>query len=306
MNEVEIASCRRIGNEFASNLLKSSDGMSAAKMQGILADIVGADLPMLAPLRDLVSRPLFQRLTPMDGTAQGVLGRDALMDELNPLYSTQVLEGVKVFLNCYLDLPDTQDNSKRGCRAYDQSIDGQFDQDRLSSYESDRSVFSGGVGHHHHEWLSWIRKDNQQVSTPEPEGKVAARASMKWLAFAGAASVAIWSILVSHATLSKCSKSALESITYNRLLDDARNGKIARAMISRKRGIISLIYTDGVIRLASVDLDSTPDLASRLLSAKIDLVFYDNDRGIRSIYLGPAEGISSLLCSKSDLNSLPL
>lgn len=280
--------------------------MSAAKIQGILADIVGAELLMLAPLRDLISRPLFQRLTPMDGTAQRVLGRDALMDELNPLYSAQVLEGIKVFLNCYLDLPVAQDNSKRGYRAFDQSIDGQFDQDKLSSSESDRSVFSGDAGHHHQEGLSWIRKDNQQVSTPESEGKVAARASMKWLAFAGAASVAIWSILVSHATLSKCSKNALESITYNRLLGDARNGKIARAMISRKRGIISLIYTDGVIRLASVDLDSTPDLTSRLLSARIDLVFYDNDRGMHSIYLGPAEGISSLLCSKSDLNSLPL
>lgn len=306
MNEIEIASCRRIGKEFAIHLLKPSDRMSAAKMQGILADIVGAELPMLAPLRDLVSRPLFQRLTPMDGTAQGVLGRDALMDELSPLYSAQVLEGIKVFLNCYLNLPVAQDDSGRGYRELDQSTNGQIEQDKLSSSQPDRSVFLGGAGHHQQDGFSWIRKDDQQVSTLGPEAKVAARASMKWLAFAGAASVAIWSILVSHATLSKCSKSALESITYNRLLGDARNGNIARAMISRKRGIISLIYTDGVIRLASVDLESTPDLASRLLSANIDLVFYDNDSGLRSIYLGPAEAISSLLCSKSDLNSLPL
>lgn len=78
---------------------------SAARWQSLVADLVSDHPGLELPLRDLINRPGFQALIARAGSGQGVLERDALMQQLQSTFAPQVLIAVEAVLNGFLDLP---------------------------------------------------------------------------------------------------------------------------------------------------------------------------------------------------------
>ncbi|AFY27468.1 hypothetical protein Cyagr_0267 [Cyanobium gracile PCC 6307] len=70
----------------------------------VLSDLLGADVSLLLPLRDLVSRPGFQSLDSLRlGQGSRKAQRDALLQSLGETYNPQVLARLAAFLDGYLE-----------------------------------------------------------------------------------------------------------------------------------------------------------------------------------------------------------
>lgn len=98
---------RQIGRVLASHLKQCSVVPSVAAMQGMIADLAADHPELLLPMRDLVTRPHFQGLIAKADSGGGALQRDALLNELRPLFSAQVLDALTQLLNGFLNIPST-------------------------------------------------------------------------------------------------------------------------------------------------------------------------------------------------------
>lgn len=98
---------REIGRRLADCII-ANPGLSRdpAVLAALTSDFAASSLDQVAPLKDLMSRPGFQKLIPLVRTNSGALQRDALTDELRPIYSESVIRGITELLNEFLDLPD--------------------------------------------------------------------------------------------------------------------------------------------------------------------------------------------------------
>ncbi len=96
---------RQIGLALANHLNEANGVPSVVSLQGMIADLA-ADFPeLLVPLRDLVTRPTFQGLIAKAGSGSGALQRDALINEVRPVFSVQVLDALTEVLDGFLNLP---------------------------------------------------------------------------------------------------------------------------------------------------------------------------------------------------------
>ena len=98
---------RQIGQTLASHINRSSGVPTGAALQGMIADLAADHPELLLPMRDLVSRPAFQALIAKADSGGGMLQRDALINEVRPLFSAPVLEALSELLNGFLNLPSS-------------------------------------------------------------------------------------------------------------------------------------------------------------------------------------------------------
>ena len=98
---------RQIGQTLASHINRSSGVPTGAALQGMIADLAADNPELLLPMRDLVSRPAFQALIAKADSGGGMLQRDALINEVRPLFSAPVLEALSELLNGFLNLPSS-------------------------------------------------------------------------------------------------------------------------------------------------------------------------------------------------------
>ena len=96
---------RQIGQALASHINQSSGVTTGAALQGMIADLAADHPELQLPMRDLVSRPAFQLLIAKANSGGGMLQRDALINEVRPLFSAPVLEALSELLNGFLNLP---------------------------------------------------------------------------------------------------------------------------------------------------------------------------------------------------------
>lgn len=84
--------------------LQSQPQAPPSQVIAILSDLLGADVSLLLPLRDLVGRPGFQSLAPWRlGHGSRQAKRDALLQSLGETYNPQVLARLAFFLDGYLE-----------------------------------------------------------------------------------------------------------------------------------------------------------------------------------------------------------
>jgi len=95
---------RQIGQALADHIIQSSGVPTGAALQGMIADLAADQPELLLPMRDLVSRPAFKALFTKANSGGGMLQRDALINEVRPLFSDQVLEALSELLNGFLNL----------------------------------------------------------------------------------------------------------------------------------------------------------------------------------------------------------
>ena len=93
---------RQLGHLFF-DALSSQAQTSPAILIAILNDLLGADVSLLAPLKDLVSRPGFQALMAMGGANSNTRFQgDALLQALAETYQPQVVQRLGEFLEGFL------------------------------------------------------------------------------------------------------------------------------------------------------------------------------------------------------------
>ena len=124
---------RQIGQALAAHLNQTSGVPSVAALQGMIADLAPDHPELLLPLRDLVARPGFQGLVTKAGSGGGALQRDAMLNEVRPLFSTQVMEALTEVLNGFLNLPPVSNTP------HSPATGGQWHKDQQPSQASPRS-----------------------------------------------------------------------------------------------------------------------------------------------------------------------
>lgn len=93
----------QLGQRLA-DALQSHPNAPPSRSIAILSDLLGADVSLLLPLRDLVARPGFQSLAPWrQGHGGRQAQRDALLQSLGETYNPQVLTRLAAFLDGYLE-----------------------------------------------------------------------------------------------------------------------------------------------------------------------------------------------------------
>ncbi len=98
---------RQIGQALASHINQSNGVPTGAALQGMIADLAADHPELLLPMRDLVSRPAFQALIAKADSGGGMLQRDALINEVRPLFSAPVMGALSELLNGFLNLPSS-------------------------------------------------------------------------------------------------------------------------------------------------------------------------------------------------------
>jgi hypothetical protein len=94
---------RLLGQRLAE-ALQSQPQAPPSHAIAVLSDLLGADVSLLLPLRDLVGRPGFQSLDPSRlGQGSRQAQRDALLQSLGETYNPQVLTRLAAFLDGYLE-----------------------------------------------------------------------------------------------------------------------------------------------------------------------------------------------------------
>lgn len=99
---------RDIGRSLAAHVIAKPDlCRDSAVLAALVSDFAASSLDQVAPLRDLMCRPGFQKLIPLVRSNSGAIQRDALTDELKPIYSESVIIGITELLNEFLGLADS-------------------------------------------------------------------------------------------------------------------------------------------------------------------------------------------------------
>lgn len=100
---------RQLGQQLAEAFPAHIQAVPA-RASAVLHDLLGADVSLLAPLKDLVSRPGFQALAAMRfGNSSTRAQRDALLQALAETYQPQVVNRLGDFLDGFLQPPRTTD-----------------------------------------------------------------------------------------------------------------------------------------------------------------------------------------------------
>lgn len=99
---------RQLGEQLATALAPGTQ-TGPAQVIAVVSDLLGADLSLLAPLKDLVSRPGFQALSSQPSANGGTRAqREALLNVLGETYQPQVVARLGAFLDGYLASPPGQ------------------------------------------------------------------------------------------------------------------------------------------------------------------------------------------------------
>ena len=104
---------RQLGERLAIFVRSSSFRIAGSNaLVGVIADLVADDPDMGPPLRDLVTRPIFQDLLPSasKGGAGATVQRDSLLNELSRTYNHDVVTALEDVLNGFLDVPNSIDS----------------------------------------------------------------------------------------------------------------------------------------------------------------------------------------------------
>lgn len=100
---------RQLGQQLADAFPAHIQAVPA-RTSAVLHDLLGADVSLLAPLKDLVSRPGFQALAAMRfGNGSTRARRDALLQGLAETYQPQVVNRLGDFLDGFLEPPPAAD-----------------------------------------------------------------------------------------------------------------------------------------------------------------------------------------------------
>lgn len=102
---------RQLGERLADAIGPASQ-VAPGQVVAVLADLIGSDLSLLAPLKDLVSRPGFKVLTGQrlaNGSTKA--HREALLNVMGETYQPQVLGRLNAFLDGYLGSQPTSAGS---------------------------------------------------------------------------------------------------------------------------------------------------------------------------------------------------
>lgn len=102
---------RQLGQQFAAAVARGLQS-GPAQVMAVLHDLLGDDQSLLAPLKDLVSRPGFQALsshTSANGSTRAKC--EALIHALGETYQPQVVERLGAFLDGYLETTTGQKGS---------------------------------------------------------------------------------------------------------------------------------------------------------------------------------------------------
>ena len=81
-----------------SGELETKDGVLSRRLPAQLQDLLGADITLLIPLRDLLQRPAFRQLFNLGNQGQGHHARDALLRDLAEVYSPAVMDRLDAVL----------------------------------------------------------------------------------------------------------------------------------------------------------------------------------------------------------------
>jgi len=96
---------RDIGRSLAEHISANPEaGNDPAVLTALIFDFAGSSITEIGPLRDLMRRASFQALVPLAHSKIGVVQRDALIKELETIYSEQTINGIKELLDGFLDL----------------------------------------------------------------------------------------------------------------------------------------------------------------------------------------------------------
>jgi len=115
----------QLGQQFAAAVARGQLSGPAQEI-AVLHDLLGADLSLLAPLKDLVSRPGFQALS-SHSSANGTRAQcEALLHALGETYQPQVVERLGAFLDGYLDpsTPRTSSAPNEGSASRGHALQG--------------------------------------------------------------------------------------------------------------------------------------------------------------------------------------
>ncbi len=109
MNSTQEAELRALGASLA-NHVRQANGRTATPTarQALVADLCGELDDLVIPLKDVVSRRSFESFLQLgDPQVGAAVQRDALLSELQKIYSPVVIERIAAVLNGFLDLVPT-------------------------------------------------------------------------------------------------------------------------------------------------------------------------------------------------------
>lgn len=141
---------RQIGQALASHINQSSGVPTGAALQGMIADLAADHPELQLPMRDLVSRPAFQLLIAKANSGGGMLQRDALINEVRPLFSAPVLEALSELLNGFLNLPSSTNQHQAAAEREEwnrQRPPSDSPQGMASEPAEDNPLVAGSRGH---------------------------------------------------------------------------------------------------------------------------------------------------------------
>ena len=77
-------------------IAKEQGRRQSAQLKAVISDLIGDDLTLRAPLRELVELPTFLDGEPLDASAQATALVSFLLDELRPVFRDDTLERIQV------------------------------------------------------------------------------------------------------------------------------------------------------------------------------------------------------------------
>ncbi|MFM7361158.1 MAG: hypothetical protein ACKO6F_08530 [Cyanobium sp.] len=96
----------RMGQAIADLLRQHGpEGLDNGRIQASLNDLLGSDTALVAPLRDLLSRPAFRQLLLPSGGRTQIGCREGLLDDLSTTYSPVMVKRFGYLLDGVLGLP---------------------------------------------------------------------------------------------------------------------------------------------------------------------------------------------------------
>ncbi len=99
---------RRVGAELARYVRTQAGhgGLPVTALQAVVADLSATSPNLATPLREVVSRQVFQPLIPLAGSGRGELQLKALIEDICQLYHPDVVQSLVEVLNGFLELDE--------------------------------------------------------------------------------------------------------------------------------------------------------------------------------------------------------
>jgi hypothetical protein len=114
----------RIIGEKLSLIIRQSDFAlpEASLLQGVLADLAGAEHELVLPLKIMAKKESFRKCAAHAGSGTGGIHKQALIQDLKEVFSSPILQKVEYILDGFLDLRSDKNQKQNYCDEGDQKL----------------------------------------------------------------------------------------------------------------------------------------------------------------------------------------